>query len=151
MAKVKLINWDVFEYEIKESHKIEKSFVKIILPFLGEDYQWFEVKEWEFIDQKISDYLRSRSQHLDESCKKFENVESKEEKQEDRTELEKARDAWFKYFVNITTEDNAKRAVIHDIDVAIATMIEFDAERWDMLFEDEEQAQKYAKEFNSKQ
>lgn len=76
MQKVKLINWDEFQYEIKESHKVEKHFIKIELPFLWDDYQWIELKEWENIDQKISEYLRSRSQHIDAICKKYETVES---------------------------------------------------------------------------
>lgn len=148
--KVKLISWDEFEYDIVQSQKIEKHFVKITLPFLWEDFTWIELKDWETIEQKLSEYLRSRSQHIDAICKKYETVETEETQEEktlDRDLLQKAFEEWFTYFVNITTEDWKKYAVLHDVEEAIKVWMEYDKERWDRIFDNKKEAEEYIKSF----
>ncbi len=45
--------------------------------------------------------------------------------------------------VNVTTEDDKKHYVIHEI----SEWIDFDASRWDMKFSSKEEAQEYANTF----
>lgn len=157
---MKLLNWLQIDYKVIDKKVITEHVVSVDLglsdiEIVVKSYEWEDEKA--VIENAVSQFVRQAYPKIDNEIKAIEDKiyaeqnapkESEEEKQEDRTELEKARDAWFKYFVNITTEDNAKRAVIHDIDVAIATMIEFDAERWDNAFYTKEEAEKYIKEFN---
>lgn len=49
------------------------------------------------------------------------------------------------HMVNVTTEDDKKHYVIHEI----SEWIDFDARRWDMKFSSKEKAQEYANTFNS--
>jgi len=61
--------------------------------------------------------------------------------------IQKAKARKESFIVNITTKNKKKKAVV----ISNNEAVEFDPERWDMLFDNEEQAQKYADEFNSKQ
>ena len=157
---MKLLNWLEIDYKIIDKKVITEHLVSVNLglsdvEIVVKSYEWEDEKA--VVQNAVSQFVRQAYPKIDNEIKAIEDQiyaeqnspkESEEEKQADRTELEKARDAWFKYFVNITTEDGAKHAVIHDIDVAIATMLEYDKPRWDEAFYTKEEAEKYIKEFN---
>ena len=158
---MKLLNWLEIDYKIIDKKVITEHLVSVNLglsdvEIVVKSYEWEDEKA--VVQNAVSQFVRQAYPKIDKEIKTIEDKiyaeqnspkESEEEKQADRTKLEEARDAWFKYFVNITTEDNAKHAVIHDIDVAIATMLEFDAERNDFCTKSLEHANKYAEIFNT--
>jgi len=156
---MKLLNWLEIDYKIIDKKVITEHLVSVNLglsdvEIVVKSYEWEDEKA--VVQNAVSQFVRQAYPKIDKEIKTIEDKiyaeqnspkESEEEKQADRTKLEEARDAWFKYFVNITTEDNAKHAVIHDIDVAIATMLEYNSERWDNAFYTKEEAEKYASTF----
>lgn len=75
--------------------------------------------------------------------------ETQEEKTLDRDLLQKAFEEWFTYFVNITTEDWKKYAVLHDVENAIKLWMEYDKERWDMIFDNKKEAEEYVEKINA--
>lgn len=123
--KIEIVDIPVMEIK-KVEKRIDPNWTTTII-----DDDYLEITEKDFY--KI---LRSRK-------------ETQSEKEIDRKE---AQEIIYnkKYFVNITTENDRKVAVVHDASTADQNVeIEYDPERWDKFFDTIDEAKKYAEEINS--
>ena len=161
---MKLLNWLEISYSVVDKKVITEHLVSVNLglsdiEIVVKSYEWEDEKA--VIENAVSQFVRQAYPKIDNEIKAIEDkiyaeefakqqypIESEDQKILDRENLQEAKENGFKYFVNITTEDWQKHAVIHDIDIAIATMIEFDSERWDNAFYTKEEAEKYISTFN---